>query len=295
MKLLKLAVIPAALVATSAFAEEPVEVASSYDAEAGIVANTTSQLVDGTKTLFKTATHPGAVSVELGSLGYGANLAWSVSDKVELQAGWTGGDISVVDTEVNGNDSILNWKKFLGSGFDNFNGNLKVDLDYNNPYVGVQVRPFSNWLTVGSGVMFQDNTINASLVAGANTGAVSSVDKTTPITMYKTYEIPQGTTIGVDAEYKNDLAPYLSLGFRPNIDKKWGVYGELGMAYTGGVTAKANVAIPAGYESLLRKTNQTSLTADAVKAKLVSDVESKVSDKLPEWYPIAKLGVTYRF
>ena len=65
MKALKLAAIPAALIATSAFAQpvvveqqviaEPVAVSTTtYDAEAGMVKNTTTQVVEGTKTVFGT-------------------------------------------------------------------------------------------------------------------------------------------------------------------------------------------------------------------------------------------------
>lgn len=66
----------------------------STSAMANIVTDTGATLVDGTRTLFKTATKPAAVSLEVGSLGYGANIAWAANDRVELQAGWAGGDIA---------------------------------------------------------------------------------------------------------------------------------------------------------------------------------------------------------
>ena len=65
MKALKLAAIPAALIATSAFATEPVVVdqqvvvqpvavsTTTYNPDAGIVRNTTTQVVSGTKTFLK--------------------------------------------------------------------------------------------------------------------------------------------------------------------------------------------------------------------------------------------------
>ena len=44
------------------------------------------------------------------------------------------------------------------------------------------------------------------------------------------------TMVKVEAtvENKNTLAPYLTLGFRPNITNNFGVFGEIGAAYTGG-------------------------------------------------------------
>ena len=78
MKVLKLAAIPAALIATSAFAEtvvvdqqvvaEPVAVSTTtYDPNSGVVKNTTTQLVTGTRTFFDTVTHPAAISAEVGT------------------------------------------------------------------------------------------------------------------------------------------------------------------------------------------------------------------------------------
>ena len=67
MKALKLAAIPAALIATSAFAAEPVVVdqqvvvepvavsTTTYNPDAGIVRNTTTQVVSGTKKLYSQA------------------------------------------------------------------------------------------------------------------------------------------------------------------------------------------------------------------------------------------------
>ena len=89
MKLIKLTAISAAVLAsTAALAAEPVivvdnndavvyeakPVAVAYNADAGVIRNTTGAVVDGTKTFFQTAVNPAAISAEIGTLGYGANI-----------------------------------------------------------------------------------------------------------------------------------------------------------------------------------------------------------------------------
>ncbi|MBR7539615.1 hypothetical protein KC221_25875, partial [Mycobacterium tuberculosis] len=41
--------------------------------------------------------------------------------------------------------------------------------------------------------------------------------------------------IEASAENKNTMNPYLTIGFRPNITNNFGVFGEIGAAYTGGL------------------------------------------------------------
>jgi hypothetical protein len=151
MKVLKLAAIPAALIATSAFAEtvvvdqqvvaQPVAVSTTtYDPNSGVVKNTTTQLVTGTRTFFDTVTHPAAISAEVGTLGYGANIGWGLNDKTELVVGWAGGDIGDLKDTIDIQDNT----------FD-------LETDYSNPYIGVNLRPAANWFTVGLGTIVQDN------------------------------------------------------------------------------------------------------------------------------------------
>ncbi|OOR88066.1 hypothetical protein B0181_08925 [Moraxella caviae] len=213
------------------------------------VKNTGGAVVDGGKTLFKTAVNPAAVSLEVGSLGYGANVAWSVNPTTELQAGWAGGDV----TDLFGVDDLKI-------------GDYKYDVresDFSNPYLGVQMRPASNWLTVGAGVIVPDWEIKA-----------------TPVENRKTGEKTGLTAKDVEAtiENGNDLAPYLTVGFRPNLNKNWGVFGEVGAAYMG----KPDVTFT---------TNEANVST-ATQSKIRADIRN---EDLLRWFPIAKVGVTYRF
>ena len=259
MKVLKLAAIPAALIATSAFAEtvvvdqqvvaEPVAVSTTtYDPNSGVVKNTTTQLVTGTRTFFDTVTHPAAISAEVGTLGYGANVGWGLNDKTELVVGWAGGDIGDLKDTIDIQDNT----------FD-------LETDYSNPYIGVNLRPAGNWFTVGLRTIFQDNetTLKANNAKDVKIG--DSV---------KGYS----GNLEASVENKNTMAPYLTLGFRPNITNNFGLFGEVGAAYTGG-----------------QKVTDAKING-LNRADLASDLQKDIDDEnLAKWYPIAKIGATYRF
>ena len=260
MKVLKLAAIPAALIATSAFAEtvvvdqqivaQPVAVSTTiYDPNLGVVKNTTTQLVTGTRTFFDTVTHPAAISAEVGTLGYGANLGWALNDKTELVVGWAGGDIGDLKDTIDIQDNT----------FD-------LETDYSNPYIGVNLRPAGNWFTVGLGTIFQDNktTLKSSNAQGVKIGNNDVVG--------------YSGNLEASVENKNTMAPYLTLGFRPNITNNFGLFGEVGAAYTGG-----------------QKVTEAKIDG-ANRADLASDLQKDIDDEdLAKWYPIAKIGATYRF
>ena len=259
MKVLKLAAIPAALIATSAFAKtvvvdqqvvaEPVAVSTTtYDPNSGVVKNTTTQLVSGTRTFFDTVTHPAAISAEVGSLGYGANVGWGLNDKTELVVGWAGGDIGDLKDTI----------KIKDVEYD-------LETDYSNPYIGVNLRPASNWFTVGLGTIFQDNKVT---LKANNAKDVKIGDNV------KGYS----GNLEASVENKNTMAPYLTLGFRPNITNNFGLFGEVGAAYTGG-----------------QKVTEAKIDG-ANRADLASDHKKDIDDEnLAKWYPIAKIVATYRF
>ncbi|AAZ18759.1 hypothetical protein Psyc_0906 [Psychrobacter arcticus 273-4] len=274
MKLIQLTAISAAVLASSAaLAAEPVIIVDSndavvyeaepvavayqadagyaYNADAGVLRNTTGAVVGGTKTFFQTVTHPASVSAEVGTLGYGASVGYSLNDKTELQAGWAGGDVA----------------DLFGGDFDANDVNYDVDTDFSNPYLGVQLRPMANWFTVGAGIIVPDNEINVT----ANTK-----DGFYKIDGQQYAEADVGTLKGT-IEHRNKLAPYATIGFRPNITNNFGLFGELGAAYMG-------------------KTDATVVASGADLQNAAEKAEKELEDKnLLEWLPIVKLGATYRF
>lgn len=278
MKLIKLTAISAAVLAsTAALAAEPVIVVDgnnamayeaepamvyeaqptgyAYNADAGVVRNTTGAIFGGTKTLFQTAINPASVSAEVGTLGYGANIAWSMNEKTELQAGWAGGDSA----------------DLFGGDFDVDDINYDVDSDFSNPYLGVQYRPVANWFTMGAGIIVPDNDIDVRANANGDNYRIDNVD----------YDSAQVGTLQGTLEHRNKLAPYATIGFRPNITNNFGVFGEVGAAYMGKTDATVNAV-------------NGSNAATGAAAAQAAETELQNKDYL-EWFPIVKLGATYRF
>lgn len=248
----------------------------SSSAMANVVTDTADSVVGGAKTLFKTATNPAAVSLELGTLGYGANVAWGINESTELQAGWAGMDFDV-SADIGDNDSIINWDKVLGGDYENFKGEMNVDFKTSNPYLGVQMRPMSNWLTVGAGVMVPDHKISATLTAG--TPAVGAPANSVTVDG-ATYNLPTGAVVSINAENHNKLAPYATLGFRPNVNNRFGLFAEVGAAYVGKYDVNVATSAP--------------VTGSTGK-DLAEELQKEVEGDSVSWYPIAKAGMTYRF
>ncbi|MBE8425008.1 hypothetical protein IQA86_19110, partial [Leptospira borgpetersenii serovar Balcanica] len=123
-------------------------------------------------TIFDTVVHPAAVSAEIGTLGYGANIAWGLNETTELTAGWNGFSDDG-NKDLDASDSWINWGKALGDGWGNFEGDMKYDADFSNPYLGVNLRPWATNFTVGTGIIVPDNELKASLTP--NPGSVANV------------------------------------------------------------------------------------------------------------------------
>ena len=289
MKLIQLTAITAAVLASTAalaadpvividgndavvYEAEPVAVAYqadagyAYNADAGVLRNTTGAVVGGTKTFFQTVTHPAAISAEVGTLGYGANIAWGLNDKTEIQAGWAGGDVA----------------DLFGGDFDANDVNYEVDSDFSNPYLGVQVRPMANWFTMGAGIIVPDNDFDVRANANGPNFRINNVD----------YDANQTGTLEGTMEHRNKLAPYATIGFRPNITNNFGLFGELGAAYMG--KTDADVTSVGGANGFIRDEN--GVITGETSASVADKAERELEDKnWLEWMPIVKVGATYRF
>ena len=294
MRLIKLTAISAAVLAsTAALAAEPVivvdgndavvyeaepvavayevePVAYAYNADAGIVRNTTGAVVGGTKTFFQTAINPASVSAEVGTLGYGANIGWSLNEKTELQAGWAGGDVA----------------DLFGGDFDANDVNYDVDSDFSNPYLGVQLRPTGNWFTMGAGIIVPDNDIDVTAEGKSDIFKIGDVS----------YNATDTGTLSGTIEHRNKLAPYGTIGFRPNIGNNWGVFGEIGAAYMGKTNATVNAVDPERNVNIDNGVTPGGVDSGLNAGQVAKLAERELEDKdYLEWMPIVKLGATYRF
>ncbi|WP_430736909.1 hypothetical protein [Psychrobacter sp. VH5] len=258
-----------------AYEAEPVAVAAepayAYNADAGVVRNTTGAVVGGTKTFFQTAINPAAVSAEVGTLGYGANIAWGLNEKTELQAGWAGGDVA----------------DLFGGDFDANDVNYDVDSDFSNPYLGVQLRPTGNWFTMGAGIIVPDNDID---VTANPEGGFYKINDTK-------YDAESVGALQGTMEHRNKLAPYATIGFRPNITNNFGLFGEIGAAYMGKTDATVTASNTSGGPIFIQDGNGDRVEVAGETAQGVANMaEQELEDKdYLEWMPIVKVGATYRF
>ena len=278
MKLFKLTAVAAAVLGSSVAMAQDVVVVDNTQAANDVVVvteapvqQTGTNVLDSGKGFFNQAVNPAAVSAEIGTLGYGASIAWGVNETTELTAGWNGfSDDGTKDLDAS--DSWINWGKALGDGWGNFKGDMKYDADFSNPYLGVNLRPWANNFTIGTGILVPDNELKAELTP--KDGKVANVTISG-----KEYSVNSGETVNVKVENRNKLAPYLTVGYRPNINQNWGVFGELGAAYMGKMDATVDVK---------------DLDGNQIKQDLAEAAKRDI-EKDDVWYPMVKAGVTYRF
>src|SRR5699024_51232 len=174
MKLFKLTAVAAAVLGSSVAMAQDVVVVDNTQAANDVVVvteapvqtqapvQTGTNVLDSGKGFFNQAINPAAVSAEIGTLGYSASIACGVHETTELTAGWNGfSDDGTKDLDAS--DSWINWGKALGDGWGSFKGDMKYDADFSNPYLGVNLRPWANNFTIGTGILVPDNELKATL------------------------------------------------------------------------------------------------------------------------------------
>ncbi|MFB2579165.1 hypothetical protein ACEYX6_08440 [Acinetobacter sp. c2-A9] len=198
--------------------------------------------------IFKTF-KPAQVRAEVGTNGYGGAVGWTVNPNTGIVAGYNGGSISWTDSV-----------KYDGSSYD-------LKMDNKTAYVNAQVRPFANWFYVAAGVGYLDNDykLTRNVKAGENFKLNGEEFKTQK-------------DVSITGKFANKgFAPYMGLGFSPDITSRFGVFGEVGAYYTGNpdVTLTSSEAV---YNA----------TAQAEANKIRTENKYKYA-------PVAKLGLTARF
>lgn len=204
---------------------------------------------------------PAAVRAEVGTTGYGGAISWSVNPYVGLTLGYNGGDISWND------DVSVNGTKY------------DLDMDNNLTYLNAEIRPWANWFYMAAGVGYVDNEYELSKRIGS--GDNLRIDGNTYVRAVPTGE---GRVDG-RLDYRNNIAPYVGIGFSPAITNRWGVFGEIGAFYTGNpdVNLTATNLAPA------------EITSPSVETALDNEEREIRNDNEFKWLPVAKLGVSFRF
>ena len=135
---------------------------------------------------------------------------------------------------------------------------------------------------MGAGIIVPDNDIDVTANAEGEFYGIGG----------EQYAAADVGTLKGTIEHRNKLAPYATIGFRPNITNNFGLFGEIGAAYMGKTSAEVNSV--GGANGFIRDENGvvTGETSASVAQKAEKELEDK--DWL-EWMPIIKVGATYRF
>ncbi len=202
---------------------------------------------------------PASVRAEVGTTGYGGAISWSANPYVGVTLGYNGGDISWSD------DLSIN-----GSKYD-------LDMENNLTYLNAEIRPWANWFYVAAGVAYVDNDYDINRRVGAGESfTVNGVDFLA--------DSPNGAAINGQLSYKNNIAPYVGIGFSPAITNRWGVFGEIGAYYNGNPTVTLT---PSG--------SATNTSGTDFVTEVGREEQEIRNDNEYEWLPVAKLGVSFRF
>ena len=211
---------------------------------------------------------PVSVRAEVGTTGYGGAISYRVNPYVGVTLGYNGGDISWSDD-----------LKIDGTKYD-------MDMDNNNTYLNAEIYPwganenaFARALYVAAGVAYIDNDYD--LQKRTSAGRTLSINNND----YQVVDANQEGGVNGKMSYKNDIAPYLGLGWAPKINKNWGVFGEVGAYYTGNPSVK------------LTQYNLDPVTGNPTSAQDAVDNEARqiANDDKYQWMPVGKVGVSYHW
>ena len=207
---------------------------------------------------------PAAVRAEVGTTGIGGAISWNANPYVGVTLGYNGGDISWSDDlSINGNEYDL-------------------DMDNNLTYLNAEIRPWANWFYMAAGVAYIDNEYKLERRPGTNASFTVDGSRFTNAT-------GADVRINGDLSYKNNIAPYVGIGFSPAITNRWGIFGEIGAYYNGNPTVSLR-ANPEALATVGAGDDGRSL------ARALEDEEREIrNDNEYEWLPVAKLGVSFRF
>ncbi|TXJ10327.1 MAG: hypothetical protein E6Q25_01100 [Acinetobacter sp.] len=171
---------------------------------------------------------PAQLRAEIGTVGYGGAVAWSLNPYTALTLGYNGGT-------------------FKWSGDLDVNGvTYDVEFKQSTPYLNAEIRPFANSLYVAAGVAYLDNDYS---IDGKPDGlGFYEIDGTK-------YDAKKVGNLNGKLSYKSTFAPYLGLGFSPSITKRVGLFGEVGAYYTGNpeVTLTGDKVVAGSAEDLAIK------------------------------------------
>ena len=210
---------------------------------------------------------PTGVRAEVGTTGYGGALLWTANPYVGLALGYNGGNISWSD------DLSINGTKY------------DMDMDNKLAYLNAEIRPWgasqNMWarsVYMAAGVGYVDSEYKLDKKVGRSASVTVDGERFS--------DTAKDFRIDGKLKYDNDIAPYLGLGFAPQITKNWGVFGEVGAYYTG----NPNVSLNSNNDTLVGSSGSRDL------GQALGQEEYNIANKDKyQWMPVGKVGVSYHW
>ena len=198
-----------------------------------------------------------ALGVKAGTLGLGLEYATNISSDIDFRVG------------INGFKYNTDGKK------DDIS--YDIDLDLLSASAIIDYHPFSNGFILSAGVMYNGNEINYKGEADSGSFEINDV----------VYNAADVGSLNGKSDF-NSIAPYIGIGYS-TVTKSEGFHfiAELGVMYQGSASTSLNATCGAS----LTAAQCTTLQADVAAEEKVFEDETKDY----KWYPVASVGVSYRF
>jgi hypothetical protein len=214
-----------------------------------------------------------AVSVKLGTMGPGVDLATPLAQRLNLRAG----------------ASFFQYSPSFTTDGLNIDGQLKLQ----NAFAGVDIFPFNNSFRITPGLTFKNNnSMNANLlVPGGGTFSLGDADYTSdPVDpIHGTAAFTFGTS---------NIAPRLTMGFGnmlPRSGRHFSVPVEFGFQYISQPIVKLTFA-GSGCSSQKQPDGTTAYGCGPVEQSDVMNEQKELQNDLSplRFYPIFSIGFSYR-
>ncbi len=210
-----------------------------------------------------------SVSAHLATVGPGIELGYKFKPSFGLRAGWQ-------QFETN-----FDFKPEDENGIPGDELNYAGDLDLANGSLLVDWYPNQATFRLTAGILLNNSSTRLTTNCQTNTGGLAATNNC---------EIGGASAPGSDIgelriaiDFEENIAPYVGIGwaFQPN--KNWHFNADLGLAYLG----KADVDIQSS--GSCNDSSACRAQLDDEERELEKDMESL------EFFPVAKLGIGYRF
>ncbi len=200
--------------------------------------------------------HKFGIGAKIGTIGYGIDMSYSLSEKVNLRGGF-----STFEYDKDVDDTDLSYE----AQFKMNSANLMLDL-----------HPFANGFRITGGVAYYlDNELTGLAIPGAGlTYTLNDV----------VYSVADLASLEVGFDFRS-VSPYVGIG--------WGnaaTYSGFGFAIDVGVINIGSSDIRMDYSCI------SPLLCAAIDADIQAEILQLEDDiKDFEWWPVLSVGFTYRF